>query len=170
MVDRTAVRIRHATDADLLALEWDGEFTHYRRIYRQAMQDSRRGNRVLLVAAVEGEVIGQIFIYFRPSWSRHFPNEQAGYLHSFRVKPQYRNQGIGTSLVRHAEAILIERAYHRCVISVAKNNHEAVRLYQSLGYSIFTEDPGQWSYVDHRGRIQQVVEPVHLMQKRLTQE
>ena len=170
MVDRTAVRIRHATDADLLALEWDGEYTHYRRMYRHAMQDSKRGNRVLLVAEVDDEIIGQIFVYFRPSWSRHFPKEQAGYLHSFRVKPQFRKQGVGTSLVRHAESILIEREYHRSVISVAKDNLDAVRLYQSLGYSIFTEDPGQWSYVDHLGRVQQVVEPVHLMQKRLSQE
>ncbi|MGB2895393.1 MAG: GNAT family N-acetyltransferase [Anaerolineales bacterium] len=170
MVDRTAVWIRPATEADLLALEWDGEYTHYRRMYRHAMQDSKRGNRVLLVAEVDDEIIGQIFVYFRPSWSRHFPNEQAGYLHSFRVKPQFRKQGIGTSLVRHAESILIERAYHRSVISVAKDNLDAVRLYQSLGYSIFTEDPGQWSYVDHLGRVQQVVEPVHLMQKRLTPE
>jgi len=170
VVDRTAVLIRHATDADLLALEWAGEYTHYRRMYRHAMQDSKRGNRVLLVAEAEGEIIGQIFVYFRPSWSRHFPKEQAGYLHSFRVKPQFRKQGIGTLLVRHAESILIERAYHRSVISVAKDNLEALRLYQSLGYSIFTEDPGQWSYVDDRGRVQQVVEPVHLMQKRLTLE
>ena len=170
MVDRTEVRIRHATNADLLALEWDGEYTHYRRMYQHAMQDSKRGNRVLLVAEVEGEVTGQIFIYFRPSWSRHFPKEQAGYLHSFRVKPQFRNQGIGTSLVRHAESILIEGAYDRSVISVAKTNQGAIRLYQHLGYSIFTEDPGQWSYVDQHGRIQQVVEPVHLMQKRLSQE
>jgi ribosomal protein S18 acetylase RimI-like enzyme len=170
MVDRTAVRIRHATDADLLALEWDGEYSHYRRMYSHAMRDSKRGNRVLLVAEVEGEVIGQIFIYFRPSWSRHFPGEQAGYLHSFRVKPQFRKQGIGTSLVHHAESILLERAYHRSIISVAKDNHDAVRLYQSLGYSIFTEDPGQWSYVDDRGRIQHVEEPVHLMQKCLTLE
>jgi len=167
VIDRTAVHIRHATDDDLLALEWEGEYTHYRRMYRHAMQDSKRGNRVLLVAEVEGEVIGQIFIYFRPSWSRHFPNEQAGYLHSFRIKPQFRNQGIGTSLVRHAESILVQSEYHRSVISVAKENPEAVRLYQTLGYSIFTEDPGQWSYIDHRGRIQQVEEPVHLMQKRL---
>ena len=170
MVDRTEFRIRQATDADLLALEWDGEYTHFRRMYRHAMQDSKRGNRVLLVAEVDDEIIGQIFVYFRPSWSRHFPNEQAGYLHSFRVKPQFRKHGIGTSLVCHAESILIERAYHRSVISVAKDNLDAVRLYQSLGYSIFTEDPGQWSYVDDRGRVQQVVEPVHLMQKRLTPE
>ena len=170
MVDRTAVLIRHATDADLLALEWDGEYTHYRRMYRHAMQDSKRGNRVLLVAELDGEIIGQIFIYFRPSWSRHFPNEQAGYLHSFRVKPQFRKQGIGTSLVRHAESILIERAFQRSIISVAKDNQVAVRLYKSLGYSIFTEDPGQWSYVDDRGRIQHVEEPVHLLQKRLTLE
>ncbi len=170
MVDRTAVLIRHATDADLLALEWDGEYSHYRRMYSHAMRDSKRGNRVLLVAEVEGEIIGQIFIYFRPSWSRHFPGEQAGYLHSFRVKPQFRKQGIGTSLVHHAESILLNRAYHRSIISVAKDNHDAVRLYQSLGYSIFTEDPGRWSYVDDRGRIQHVDEPVHLMQKCLSLE
>ena len=170
VIDRTAVQIRHATDADLPALEWDGEYSHYRHMYEHAMEDAKRGNRVLLVAEVEGAVIGQIFLFFRPSWSRHFPNEQAGYLHSFRVKPQFRNMGIGTALVGQAESILIERGLHRSVISVAKTNHDAVRLYKNLGYSIFMEDPGQWSYVDQHGRVQKVEEPVHLLQKRLSQE
>jgi GNAT superfamily N-acetyltransferase len=86
-------------------------------MYKHAMEEAKRGNRVLLVAEIEGEVIGQIFLFFRPSWSRHFPNEQAGYLHSFRVKPQFRNMGIGSALVGDAESILIERGLHRSVIS-----------------------------------------------------
>jgi len=43
--------IRPLAEADLPALEWDGEFTHFRRVYARAYERSRRGHALLWVAA-----------------------------------------------------------------------------------------------------------------------
>jgi len=167
VIDAVRYRIRHAEESDLAALEWDGEYKHFRRVYRQVMQDALRGTRVLLVAEVEEELIGQLFIAFESIWKSRFRGQPAAYLHSFRVKPAYRNQGVGHALMDRAEEEIIAHGYGRAVISVAKDNPGALRLYENLGYHVFSEDTGNWSYFDHEGMLQHIREPAFVMQKRL---
>jgi ribosomal protein S18 acetylase RimI-like enzyme len=162
VIEAPSVRIRSATEADLPILEWDGQ---YRRLYRRAIHEARKGRRLLLVAEVGGQIAGQIFVQFS---SRHEGLEAgvfSGYLYAFRVRPQFRNQGIGTRLIHEAEAALRQRGFRRAVITVAKHNHDARRLYERLGYGLFAEDPGVWSYVDHKGRVRRVVEPACVLEK-----
>ena len=52
-------------------------------------------------------------------------------------------------------------------IGVEKNNPRARALYERQGYRIIADDPGRWSYFDHEGVIQEVLEPAWLMEKRL---
>lgn len=167
MADILGVRIRHATPADLEAMEWGGEYRHFRRVYQQALREAERGNRAILLAEVGGEVVGQLLIHFQSVWLRRFPGERAGYLHSFRVKPAFRGRGIGGDLICQAEAILRERGYQRAIISVARANDRARRLYERYGYSVFGEDPGRWTFEDEQGRLQTLHEPAYLLQKRL---
>jgi len=167
MVDVVQYRIRPAEASDLAALEWEGEYKHFRRVYRQALQEAERGNRLLLVAEVEEGLIGQIFIAFENAWKGRFRGHSAAYLHSFRVKEAYRNQGVGRSLLARAEAEIIAHGFERAVISVAKENSAALRLYESRGYRIFSEDAGNWSYFDHEGVLQQMHEPAYVLQKQL---
>lgn len=159
------VAIRSATDADLSALEWEGEYIHYRRLFKKAMAEARRGRRLLLLAEVDGKIIGQIFAQLstRPAFSA--PGSASGYLYAFRVKEPHRNLGIGTQLIQEAESRLRRLGYSRVVISVAKRNTSARRLYQRLDYRIFSEDPGEWSYVDHFGRVREVREPAFVLEK-----
>ena len=167
MVEALKYRIRPAERADLAALEWDGEYKHFRRVYRQAMQEAERGNRLLLVAEVEEEIIGQIFIAFENGWKNRFRGQRAAYLHSFRVKPDYRNQGVGRSLLRRAESEVMAHGWERVVISVAKENAGALRLYENLGYRVFSEDAGSWSYFDEEGVLQHIDEPAYVLDKEL---
>jgi ribosomal protein S18 acetylase RimI-like enzyme len=167
MVDLVRYRIRPAEPSDLEALEWDGEYRHFRRVYRQAMQEAARGNRLLLVAEADEGLIGQIFIAFESLWKTHFRGQTTAYLHSFRVKQPYRNQGVGRSLLQRAEEEIIANGYERVVISVAKENPEALRLYEKMGYRIFSEEAGNWSYFDHEGVLQHIHEPAFVLQKPL---
>jgi ribosomal protein S18 acetylase RimI-like enzyme len=156
-------RIRPATEGDLAALEWEGEFRRFRRLYRAAFEDSRRGERALLVAEVGRRVVGQIFVQFEGTLVGD--PDTTGYLYAFRVRPSYRNQGIGSALVSEAERLLLAEGLTRAVIAVGKTNEPALRLYQRLGYRRFGEDPGEWSYIDDHGRIQDVFEPAFLLEK-----
>lgn len=167
MVERVEVHIRQATVQDLPALEWDGEYIHFRRVYQEAMKEAIKGRRVILVADCGGELIGQIFVNYHSTWRNSRPGQLTGYLHSFRVKSAYRNQGVGRSLIEAAESKLVEKGFQRVVISVGKRNTGALRLYQKLGYEIFREDPGRWSFLDHRNQIQHITEPAFILRKRL---
>jgi ribosomal protein S18 acetylase RimI-like enzyme len=70
-------------------------------------------------------------------------------------------------LIQEAEGIIQDRGFQWCTIGVAKDNHSARRLYERLGYRVFAEDPGQWSYIDHEGRTRQVSDPCWLLQKQI---
>lgn len=169
MSSTAEVVIRRAEENDLPALEWEGEFAHYRRLYHHAMNEAKRGRRILLVAETDGLLVGQIFIQFSSGRSELADGTRSGYLYSFRVRPEYRSMGIGSSLMKEAERILRQQAFRRAVIAVARDNIGAQKLYEDRGYARFAEDPGEWSYVDHKGEPQEVHEPAYLYQKQLHQ-
>lgn len=167
MVEGVQALIREATEEDLRALEWEGRYQHYRRLYRRAMAEAKRGRRVLLVAEADDRVVGQIFVQLSSGRGEYADGERSGYLYAFRVRPNYRNQGIGTQLLDEAEDVLRERGFSRAVIAVAKENDAARRLYENRGYSVFAEDPGKWSYIDHEGELRRVSEPAYVLEKGL---
>ncbi|MGH2627635.1 MAG: GNAT family N-acetyltransferase [Anaerolineales bacterium] len=167
MVERTAVLIRPATEADLPALEWGGEYRHFRRVYRAAMTDALQDRRLVLAAEVGGEVVGQLFVQLENVQLDPGGRRPTGYLYALRVRPPFRNQGIGTALVTYAEDDLRQRRFVRAAIAVAKDNSGALRLYRRLGYRVFAEDPGNWSYLDDEGQLRHVLEPSYLLDKDL---
>ena len=164
----STVTIRQGCQADLPALEWEGEFCHFRQVYRRAMDETLRGLRAILVAEAEGRLVGQLFIQFRGTDISGGPRGRYGYLHAFRVRPAYRNRGIGTRLVTEAESILCKRGCTKALIAVALENQPALSLYQRLGYAVTGRDRGEWSYVDHQGRVCHVHEPSYVLEKSLT--
>jgi ribosomal protein S18 acetylase RimI-like enzyme len=167
MLEGLDLLIREATEQDLPALEWEGEFIRYRRLYQQAMNEAKKGKRAILVAEVGDRVIGQLFINYHSTWRNTFFGHHAGYLHSFRVKPEYRSQGVGRNLICKAESLLKQRGFKRTVISVAESNEAALRLYRSLGYDLYRRDPGRWSFMDHNNQVQHVSEPAFILRKLL---
>ena len=44
-MEGTEVKIRFMQESDLPALEWDGEFTHFRLIYESVYRRMKRGSR-----------------------------------------------------------------------------------------------------------------------------
>lgn len=167
-MDRPAdATIRQATPEDLPELEWGGEYRHFRRLFARALEEAQHGRRILLLAESEGQLAGQIFVQLTTRASFASEGVRSGYLYAFRVKRPFRGQGIGSQLLQEAEGRLLELGYGRTVISVAKGNRAARRLYERHDYRFFTEDPGEWSYVDHRGVVRHVHEPAYVMEKRL---
>jgi len=83
------------------------------------------------------------------------------------VRPEFRGEGIGTTLMETAEEDLRQRGFQLVSLNVARNNQDARRLYERLGYQVVAPEPGIWSYIDHRGRRRQVEEPAWRMEKEL---
>jgi ribosomal protein S18 acetylase RimI-like enzyme len=161
------VRLRMAGAEDLPKLEWYGQYVHYRNVFRRAYREQLSGQRVMLLADSNNFPIGHIFIQFINPDSRDSQDYKQAYLYSFRVMEMFRGCGIGTRLLLEAENIVLDRDIHRTTIAVSKQNQAARRLYERLGYRIFADDSGNWSYVDHLGRTRYVQEPCWLLQKEI---
>ncbi len=163
----TGILIRPLEERDLPALEWDGEYRHYRTVFRANFEDMQRGQRLMLVAVSGAEMVGQIFMQLNSGERQYADGRHRGYLYALRVRPAWRRRGIGGKLVAAAEAHLRQRGYRTAVIAVAKTNAGAQRLYTRLGYRVFADDPGVWTFTDADGREQRVEEPAWLMEKAL---
>lgn len=161
------VVFRFAEQDDLPKLEWHGEYTHFRRVFQRTFEDQTNGYRLMLVADVNGWPIGQVFIQLESFDDIFMDIRKRGYFYSLRVMDAFRHKGIGTALLREAEAILIDRRYDAVSIAAAEDNPGARRLYERLGYRIIAEDAGRWHYVDHEGVTRYVVEPCWILEKSL---
>lgn len=162
------VIIRNVRKDDLPALEWGGEFSHFRRVYAEAFERARMGYSVLWVAELpEKGIIAQVFIQLICNRHELADGIKRAYLYSFRVHHDFRNQGLGSHMVRHVEMDLIRRGFQFLTLNVARDNLDALRLYLRLGFHIVAAEPGIWSFVDDKGVRQTVEEPAWRMEKKL---
>ena len=53
---------------------------------------------------------------------------------------EYRNRGIGSALLRAAEAYAGETGSRSVLLHVEKTNTSAMRFYERSGYSVFRDD------------------------------
>ena len=59
-----------------------------------------------------------------------------GWLYSLAVHPAYGRQGIGSSLVRHAEQALSRRGCMKINLQIMGGNERVTAFYESLGYAV----------------------------------
>ncbi|OGN98784.1 MAG: hypothetical protein A2Z71_00415 [Chloroflexi bacterium RBG_13_50_21] len=162
------VSIRQAEKDDLAELEWNGEYKHFRRLYADTYTMAEHGGAVIWIAELNGSgLIGQCFV----SLKRNIPELADGlvraYVYGFRVKPEYRNHGIGTQIMTTIEDDLKKRGFQQITLNVGQNNQNARRFYERLGYIVIGADPGNWSYIDDQGRRIDMHEPAWRMVKDL---
>jgi ribosomal protein S18 acetylase RimI-like enzyme len=162
------VKFRQAYRSDLLALEWDGEYAHFRRLYAEAFRYTELEQAVIWVAElVEPGIIGQLFVHLISDRRELADGRSSAYIYGFRIRPAYQSNGIGTRMLLVAEDNLIQRGYKFVNLNVGQDNARARQLYERLGYQVIGTDPGRWSYYDQHGRRREVNEPAWRMQKQL---
>ena len=93
------------------------------------LEESRLGYRDMLVAELDGQVVGTVSMgghgFQRPGSLRLF---------ALDVGAAFRRRGVGTALVKAVEAIASGRALDEVNLEVAIDNKDAIRLYERLGY------------------------------------
>lgn len=161
------VEIRALLKAELPGLEWDGEYIHFRSMYERAYRRTETGEGLIWVAALNGKMLGQVFVQLRSGRNELVDGHSRAYLYAIRVRPAYRNLGLGSRMMYVTENDLIWRGYQYATLNVAKENTDGLRFYERHGYKIIGEDEGRWSYTDHVGQTHLVHEPAYRMEKRL---
>lgn len=164
------IQIRQLGATDLPALEWEGAYIHFRRVYSRAYARAKRGEAALWVAADEtGRLIGQVFVLLLSHTDPSLADgRQCAFIHSFRVRPECRSAGLGSRLLEVAEADLVRRGFNTVSLNVARENRAAIRLYGRHGYRRLHPVSGDWIYEDHLGVQRQMHEPGWRMGKSLT--
>lgn len=154
-------RVRSLLPVDARALEWEGEYVHFRRVYALAFERAAAGRAVLWgLESEDGKLVGQVFVLLAAETDPEIADGYGrAFIHSFRVRPEHRNLGLGTSLLAHAEQDLAQRGFHWVTLNVAEDNPAALRLYRRLGYQPLQRISGYWSFVDHKGQPRQMHEP-----------
>jgi len=160
--------IRQVRKEDLPAMEWDGEYAHFRRVYADAFYHMQRGHSVLWLAEMPGiGLLGQVFIQLVCDRPELADGSERAYLYSFRVKDHYRGKGIGSRMIQVIEGDLRQRGYKYLTLNVARDNTRAQQLYLRNGFRIIAPEPGIWSYMDEKGELHRVEEPAWRMEKYL---
>ncbi len=162
--------LRPALEADLPDLEWGGAYLHFRRVFRHTFELVLAGRAVIWLALLPAVgLVGQLFIQYSCDRRELADGKERAYLYSFRVKPEFRSQGIGSAMLDRVEADLRSRGYRIVTLTVARDNPRARALYERRGYRIVAADPGRWRYPDHLGVWHEVEEPAWRMEKVLEQ-
>lgn len=115
--------------------------------YQDGYLDKFFGNRGdwICVAEANGTVIAYLAIEL------HCEPETFIYLDDLSVSKQYRNNGIGTVLIKTAERFAEKMKIPALVLHVEKTNTAARRLYERLGYSIFGEENTRFQMIKRLG-------------------
>ncbi len=164
----TGISIRPLGLGDLKDLEWGGEYKHFRLIYQNTYRRCLEGKALSWVAVHNFKgLIGQVFVQLECDRLELADGKDRAYMFSFRVKPDYRNQGLGTQMLAVLEADIAGRGFRVMTLNVARENSGALRLYGRNGYIVVASDPGRWSYPDEKGCWREVEEPSWRMEKKL---
>ncbi len=76
------------------------------------------------------------------------------------VWPEHlRSRGIGSALIRRAEALALERGHTAVGLGAAAGNPRAAALHARLGYRPLTDYLDRWTYRDAGGTVHECVDP-----------
>lgn len=104
-----------------------------------------RGNTEFWVLDYDGELVGELYVFYDLEDKDFADGKRTAYLCSFRVRRDFRGQGLGTKLICHVMEHIREMGYQRISIGVDAADTANIRLYKQLGFTAkikeCTEDP-----------------------------
>ena len=136
MIDAASLSIRtfDAGDTDAVIALWLEAFPEYgdasrpqRNPHLSIANKLATQPELFFVAVQDGRIAGTVMAGY---------DGHRGWLYSLAVRADERRQGIGTHLVRHAEAALIARGCPKVNLQVLRAKTEVRGFYEALGYRV----------------------------------
>ena len=126
--------IRKATAEEMLRLwgyeDIDSASPTARFFYRSIAE----GNAVFWALDHRSELIGELYAFLDLEDKDFADGNNTAYLCAFRVKPEYRGRGLGTSMMEKALEELKKAGFHKATIGVESNEQANILLYSRLGF------------------------------------
>lgn len=158
LVDGKVLSIRRARQDDLDRLLWHGE--HLRANRQWFLDRQMRSEAIILLPTLDDEPIGHLEVDLT-----QLHDEGGVYLSWFEVREEFRGRGIGTAVIKKAEEIAVADGRHFSQIAVGKDNDEARRLYERLGYNRVGEQEDRWIADNPDGSQTEVIEHNWVLRK-----
>lgn len=89
-------------------------------------------NQELIVAELDGKVVGTLHLMFLPSIS--YQGQLRAQVESVRVDRQYQNQGIGSDMMKWTIECAKQYGAHMMQLTSHKSRQDAHRFYERLGF------------------------------------
>ena len=122
-----------------------------RHWFTDRLARQQQGGGVLLVAWLDGRPVGEVFLECEPANEpevrRHLPGVPR--LDHLEVPGPFQGRGIGTALIRVAEATARQLGHERIALGVGVDNPKARRLYERLGYADWGHGTVVGTWVEH---------------------
>jgi GNAT superfamily N-acetyltransferase len=142
------VEVRPGSAADLAELVAALGELHW---FSDRLARQQRGGGVLLVAWLDGQPVGDVFLDGEPAEEpevrRHLPGVPR--LNHLEVLGPFMRRGIGTALIRAAEDTARQLGHERLALGVGLDNRGARRLYERLGYADWGHGTVVGTWVEH---------------------
>jgi GNAT superfamily N-acetyltransferase len=142
------LEVRRGSDADLATLVAVLGEHHW---FTDRLARQQRGGGVLLVAWLDGQPAGDVFLDCAPAEEpevrRHLPGVPR--LDHLEVPGPLWGRGMGTALIRSAEDTARQLGYERIALGVGLDNPRARRLYEQLGYADWGHGTVVGTWVEH---------------------
>ena len=131
----------HADVPSIVRLLADDELGSVREKYEKPIPESyysayelidKDSNHELVVAELNGRVIGTLHLMFLPSLS--FQGGLRAQVESVRVDTHHQNQGIGSQMMKWAMERAKNRKAHIVQLTTHKSRADAHRFYERLGF------------------------------------
>lgn len=128
--------LRHATDADLPALEALPFSGGLRSKHRDRFERQQRDEMTYLLATDGDEIVGHLLLKWDCPSDPHVRAliPPCSEVEDFVVAPNLRGQGIGSEMLAVAGARSVERGVTRLGIAVGVENPSARALYERRGF------------------------------------
>ena len=128
------MQIRKATGEEMLALWGYEDANTASPTAKYFYRNISSGNAAFWTVDNEGELIGELYAFLNIEEDRDFADGiSTAYLCAFRIRKEYRGQGLGTSLMERALADLKASGFRYATIGVSEERNE--RLYRRIGFT-----------------------------------
>ena len=93
-----------------------------------------------LVAEADNKIVGAVWARIMNDYG-HIDDETPSFAVS--LYKEYRNQGIGTALMKEMLKVLAQSGYGQASLAVQKENY-AVKMYLNVGFTVFDENEEEY--------------------------